>query len=199
MGFTREKRNGAAREERNSGGREERSERRSSRRDEGRSSSRSSTRGNGEYAFTNIGSVKQGRNMTDKDAAELKGCGESIKLQLYMPAVNQVVLSKDAVMGIKLGRRSDDKNFVLGQAYLPMGSLTPTKKTNDDLADFLGEFSKIEDFDLIAQIYLPKDVKTVTLNNGATLLLTFKTGDKAEDLKFVLGTLALANDSSNED
>lgn len=197
MGFKREKKSGGE-------DREERSERRSSSRrgdrDGGRSSRRSggSSRGNGEYAFTNIGSVKQGRNLTDKDAAELKGCGESIKLQLYMPSVDEVVLRKDAVMGIKLGRRTDDKDFVLGQAYLPMGSLTPTKKTNDDLAEFLGEFSEIEDFDMIAQIYLPKDVKTVSLKNGATLLVTFKTGEKAEDLDFVLGTLALANDSSED-
>lgn len=198
MGFKREKKSSGE-------DREERSERRSSSsrrdRDGGRSSRRSgggSSRGNGEYAFTNIGSVKQGRNLTDKDAAELKGCGESIKLQLYMPSVDEVVLRKDAVMGIKLGRRTDDKDFVLGQAYLPMGSLTPTKKTNDDLAEFLGEFSEIEDFDMVAQIYLPKDVKTVSLKNGATLLVTFKTGEKAEDLDFVLGTLALANDSSED-
>ena len=198
MGFKREKKSSGE-------DREERSERRSSSsrrdRDGGRSSRRSgggSSRGNGEYAFTNIGSVKQGRNLTDKDAAELKGCGESIKLQLYMPSVDEVVLRKDAVMGIKLGRRTDDKDFVLGQAYLPMGSLTPTMKTNDDLAEFLGEFSEIEDFDMVAQIYLPKDVKTVSLKNGATLLVTFKTGEKAEDLDFVLGTLALANDSSED-
>ena len=197
MGFKREKRN-SGREERN----EERSERSSSRgsRDrDSRSSRRSSnsSRGDQQYAFTNIGSVKQGRNLSDKDAAELKGCGESVKIKLYMPKVAKLVLEKDAVIGINLGKRQSDEDYVIGQAVLPLGSVTPTKKTADDLVDFLGGMGDVAEFDFIAQIYLPKGIETVTLEHGKMMLVTFKTGEKAEDLDFVLGTLSLAND--NED
>lgn len=193
MGFKREKRN-SGREERN----EERSERRSSNRDRGdRSSRRSSSSGRGDqqYAFTNIGSVKQGRNLSDKDAAELKGCGESVKIKLYMPKVAKLVLEKDAVIGINLGKRQSDEDYVIGQAVLPLGSMTPTKKTADDLVDFLGGMGDVAEFDFIAQIYLPKNIETVTLEHGKMMLVTFKTGEKAEDLDFVLGTLSLANDN----
>ncbi len=197
MGFKREKRN-SGREERN----EERSERSSSRgsRDRDSRSSRrssSSSRGDQQYAFTNIGSVKQGRNLSDKDAAELKGCGESVKIKLYMPKVAKLVLEKDAVIGINLGKRNSDEDYVIGQAVLPLGSVTPTKKTADDLVDFLGGMGDVAEFDFIAQIYLPKGIETVTLEHGKMMLVTFKTGEKAEDLDFVLGTLSLAND--NED
>lgn len=195
MGFKREKKN-SAREERN----EERSERSSSRggRDrDSRSSRRSSgsSRGDQQYAFTNIGSVKQGRNLSDKDAAELKGCGESVKIKLYMPKVAKLVLEKDAVIGINLGKRQSDEDYVIGQAVLPLGSVTPTKKTADDLVDFLGGMGDVAEFDFVAQIYLPKGIETVTLEHGKMMLVTFKTGEKAEDLDFVLGTLSLANDS----
>ena len=193
MGFKREKRN-SGREERN----EERSERRSSNRDRGdRSSRRSSSSGRGDqqYAFTNIGSVKQGRNLSDKDAAELKGCGESVKIKLYMPKVAKLVLEKDAVIGINLGKRNSDEDYVIGQAVLPLGSMTPTKKTADDLVDFLGGMGDVAEFDFIAQIYLPKGIETVELEHGKMMLVTFKTGEKAEDLDFVLGTLSLANDN----
>lgn len=194
MGFKREKKN-SAREERG----EERSERKSSssRRDRGdrrERSSSGSSRGDKQYAFTNIGSVKQGRNLSDKDAAELKGCGESVKIKLYMPKVAKLVLEKDAVIGINLGKRQSDEDYVIGQAVLPLGSVTPTKKTADDLVDFLGGMGDVAEFDFLAQIYLPKDIETVTLEHGKMMLLTFKTGEKAEDLNFVLGTLSLAND-----
>lgn len=194
MGFKREKKN-SAREERG----EERSERKSSssRRDRGdrrERSSSGSSRGDKQYAFTNIGSVKQGRNLSDKDAAELKGCGESVKIKLYMPKVAKLVLEKDAVIGINLGKRQSDEDYVIGQAVLPLGSVTPTKKTADDLVDFLGGMGDVAEFDFVAQIYLPKDIETVTLEHGKMMLLTFKTGEKAEDLDFVLGTLSLAND-----
>lgn len=194
MGFKREKKN-SAREERG----EERSERKSSssRRDRGdrrERSSSGSSRGDKQYAFTNIGSVKQGRNLSDKDAAELKGCGESVKIKLYMPKVAKLVLEKDAVIGINLGKRLSDEDYVIGQAVLPLGSVTPTKKTADDLVDFLGGMGDVAEFDFVAQIYLPKDIETVTLEHGKMMLLTFKTGEKAEDLDFVLGTLSLAND-----
>lgn len=194
MGFKREKKN-SAREERG----EERSERKSSssRRDRGdrrERSSSGSSRGDKQYAFTNIGSVKQGRNLSDKDAAELKGCGESVKIKLYMPKVAKLVLEKDAVIGINLGKRQSDEDYVIGQAVLPLGSVTPTKKTADDLVDFLGGMGDVAEFDFVAQIYLPKDIETVTLEHGKMMLLTFKTGEKAEDLNFVLGTLSLAND-----
>jgi hypothetical protein len=151
-----------------------------------------------EYSFTNIGSIKQGRNLSDKVAAQLKGCEEAIKVKVYMPNVSEVVLHKDAVIGIKLGRRAEDKEFVLGQLYLPMGSITPTMKTSEDLVEFLSGFSKIEGFDLIAQIYLPRDISTVSIKNGSTLLITFKTGSKTENYDFVLGTLALANDNNKD-
>lgn len=195
MGFKREKRN-SGREERN----EERSERSSSRgsRDRDSRSSRrsnSSSRGDQQYAFTNIGSVKQGRNLSDKDAAELKGCGESVKIKLYMPKVAKLVLEKDAVIGINLGKRNSDEDYVIGQAVLPLGSMTPTKKTADDLVDFLGGMGDVAEFDFIAQIYLPKGIETVELEHGKMMLVTFKTGEKAEDLDFVLGTLSLANDN----
>jgi len=195
MGFKREKRN-SGREERN----EERSERSSSRgsRDRDSRSSRrsnSSSRGDQQYAFTNIGSVKQGRNLSDKDAAELKGCGESVKIKLYMPKVAKLVLEKDAVIGINLGKRQSDEDYVIGQAVLPLGSMTPTKKTADDLVDFLGGMGDVAEFDFIAQIYLPKGIETVELEHGKMMLVTFKTGEKAEDLDFVLGTLSLANDN----
>lgn len=194
MGFKREKKN-SAREERG----EERSERKSSssRRDRGdrrERSSSGSSRGDKQYAFTNIGSVKQGRNLSDKDAAELKGCGESVKIKLYMPKVAKLVLEKDAVIGINLGKRQSDEDYVIGQAVLPLGSVTPTKKTADDLVDFLVGMGDVAEFDFLAQIYLPKDIETVTLEHGKMMLLTFKTGEKAEDLNFVLGTLSLAND-----
>jgi hypothetical protein len=194
MGFKREKKN-SAREERG----EERSERKtsSSRRDRGdrrERSSSGSSRGDKQYAFTNIGSVKQGRNLSDKDAAELKGCGESVKIKLYMPKVAKLVLEKDAVIGINLGKRQSDEDYVIGQAVLPLGSVTPTKKTADDLVDFLGGMGDVAEFDFVAQIYLPKDIETVTLEHGKMMLLTFKTGEKAEELDFVLGTLSLAND-----
>lgn len=195
MGFKREKRN-SGREERN----EERSERSSSRgsRDRDSRSSRrsnSSSRGDQQYAFTNIGSVKQGRNLSDKDAAELKGCGESVKIKLYMPKVAKLVLEKDAVIGINLGKRNSDEDYVIGQAVLPLGSMTPTKKTADDLVDFLGGMGDVAEFDFVAQIYLPKGIETVELEHGKMMLVTFKTGEKAEDLDFVLGTLSLANDN----
>ena len=195
MGFKREKRN-SGREERN----EERSERSSSRgsRDRDSRSSRrsnSSSRGDQQYAFTNIGSVKQGRNLSDKDAAELKGCGESVKIKLYMPKVAKLVLEKDAVIGNNLGKRNSDEDYVIGQAVLPLGSMTPTKKTADDLVDFLGGMGDVAEFDFIAQIYLPKGIETVELEHGKMMLVTFKTGEKAEDLDFVLGTLSLANDN----
>ena len=194
MGFKREKRN-SGREERN----EERSERssRGGRDRDSRSSRRSnsSSRGDQQYAFTNIGSVKQGRNLSDKDAAELKGCGESVKIKLYMPKVAKLVLEKDAVIGINLGKRNSDEDYVIGQAVLPLGSMTPTKKTADDLVDFLGGMGDVAEFDFIAQIYLPKGIETVTLEHGKMMLVTFKTGEKAEDLDFVLGTLSLANDN----
>lgn len=194
MGFKREKRNS---------GREERSEQRSERSSSGgrdrdsRSSRRSnsSSRGDQQYAFTNIGSVKQGRNLSDKDAAELKGCGESVKIKLYMPKVAKLVLEKDAVIGINLGKRNSDEDYVIGQAVLPLGSMTPTKKTADDLVDFLGGMGDVAEFDFIAQIYLPKGIETVELEHGKMMLVTFKTGEKAEDLDFVLGTLSLANDN----
>ena len=197
MGFKREKRN-SGREERN----EERSSERSSRggRDRDSRSSRrsnSSSRGDQQYAFTNIGSVKQGRNLSDKDAAELKGCGESVKIKLYMPKVAKLVLEKDAVIGINLGKRQSDEDYVIGQAVLPLGSVTPTKKTADDLVDFLGGMGDVAEFDFVAQIYLPKGIETVTLEHGKMMLVTFKTGEKAEDLDFVLGTLSLANDSED--
>lgn len=195
MGFKREKRN-SGREERS----EERSERSSSRgsRDRDSRSSRrsnSSSRGDQQYAFTNIGSVKQGRNLSDKDAAELKGCGESVKIKLYMPKVAKLVLEKDAVIGINLGKRNSDEDYVIGQAVLPLGSMTPTKKTADDLVDFLGGMGDVAEFDFVAQIYLPKGIETVELEHGKMMLVTFKTGEKAEDLDFVLGTLSLANDN----
>lgn len=189
MGFKREKRNS---------GREERSEQRSERSSRGgRDRDSRSSRGDQQYAFTNIGSVKQGRNLSDKDAAELKGCGESVKIKLYMPKVAKLVLEKDAVIGINLGKRNSDEDYVIGQAVLPLGSMTPTKKTADDLVDFLGGMGDIAEFDFIAQIYLPKGIETVELEHGKMMLVTFKTGEKAEDLDFVLGTLSLAND--NED
>ena len=196
MGFKREKRNSGRSEER-SEGRSERSERRESRRDRGNRSERSSrgsSRGDQQYAFTNIGSVKQGRNLSDKDAAELKGCGESVKIKLYMPKVSKLVLEKDAIIGINLGKRGTDEDYVIGHAVLPLGSVTPTKKTADDLVDFLGGMGEIPEYDFVAQIYLPKNIETVTLEHGKMMLLTFKTGEKAEDLDFVLGTLSLAND-----
>lgn len=202
MGFKREgKRNSGAREERS-----ERSEKtdRSSRRDRGDRSERrgnSSSRSSGgktEYAFTNIGSVKQGRNLSDKDAAELKGCGESVKIKLYMPNVEQLVLQKDAIIGINLGKRASDADYVIGLASLPIGSVTPTKKTADDLVDFLGDMGDVAEYDLVAQIYLPKGIDTVALEHGKMMLVTFKTGEKAEDLDFVLGTLSLANDNSED-
>lgn len=188
-GFKREKRNSAAREDRpeRSSGREE------------RRSSKSSGRGGGgftekKYAFTNIGNVKQGRSMTDKDAAQLKGCQESIKLTLYMPGVVKLTLENKAILGIKLGQRSEDKSFVLGQAFIPVGSLTPTKKTDEDFQDYLKDFGQVTDFDMIADIYLPKGQEELTLHTGQTLLLTFKTGEKAEEIDYVLGTLSIAND-----
>jgi len=197
MGFKREKRNSAAREERS-----EKSERSStSRRDRSDRTERRSSRSSGgdkQYAFTNIGSVKQGRNLSDKDAAELKGCGESVKIKLYMPNVEKLVLAKDAVLGINLGKRQSDESYVIGQAVLPLGSLTPTKKTADDLVDFLGGMGDVAEYDFVAQIYLPKGIDTVTLEHGKMMLLTFKTGEKAEELDFVLGTLSLANDNSEE-
>ncbi len=198
MGFKREKKSNG-REERN----EERSERSSSRgsRDrDSRSSRRSNSSGGGDkqYAFTNIGSVKQGRNLSDKDAAELKGCGESVKIKLYMPKVAKLVLEKDAVIGINLGKRQSDEDYVIGQAVLPLGSVTPTKKTADDLVDFLGGMGDVAEFDFVAQIYLPKNIETVTLEHGKMMLVTFKTGEKAEDLDFVLGTLSLANDNAED-
>lgn len=199
MGFKREKRN-SGREESRREERSERSERSSSRRDRGdrsERSSRRSSRGDQQYAFTNIGSVKQGRNLSDKDAAELKGCGESVKVKLYMPKVAKLVLEKDAVIGINLGKRQSDEDYVIGQAVLPLGSVTPTKKTADDLVDFLGGMGDVAEYDFVAQIYLPKGIETVTLEHGKMMLITFKTGEKAEDLDFVLGTLSLAND--NED
>lgn len=194
MGFKREKKNS---------GREERSEERSSSRsssrkerdDRGSRRSSGSSRGDQQYAFTNIGSVKQGRNLSDKDAAELKGCGESVKIKLYMPKVAKLVLEKDAVIGINLGKRQSDEDYVIGQAVLPLGSITPTKKTADDLVDFLGGMGDVSEYDLVCQIYLPKNIETVTLEHGKMMLVTFKTGEKAEDLDFVLGTLSLANDS----
>lgn len=200
MGFKREKRN-SGREERN----EERSERRersdrSSRRDRNDRSERrgnSSSRNNQQYAFTNIGSVKQGRNLSDKDAAELKGCGESIKIKLYMPNVAKLVLEKDAIIGINLGKRNSDEDYVIGHATLPLGSVTPTKKTADDLVDFLGGMGDVAEYDFVAQIYLPKGINDVELEHGKMMLVTFKTGEKAEDLDFVLGTLSLANDSED--
>ena len=199
MGFKREKRN-SGREERNE--RSERSERneRGSRRDRGdrsERSSRSSSRGDKQYAFTNIGSVKQGRNLSDKDAAELKGCGESVKIKLYMPNVAKLVLEKDAIIGINLGKRNSDEDYVIGHATLPLGSVTPTKKTADDLVDFLGGMGDVTEYDFIAQIYLPKGINDVELEHGKMMLITFKTGEKAEDLDFVLGTLSLANDSED--
>lgn len=191
MGFKREKRNGAARGEERS----ERSERRSSgKEDRGSRRSRGSSRGGDKFAFTHIGSVKQGRRLNDKDAAELKGCEESLKIKLYMPNVIELTLEKDALIGIVLGKRQNDENYVLGQAYLPLGSVTPTKKTPDDLVDFLADLGEETEFDMVASIYLPKGVETVTLEHGKTMLLRFKTGEKAEDLDFVLGTLSLAND-----
>lgn len=197
MGFKREKRNSVRGEERE----ESSSSRRESRRDRGDRSerrSRGSSRGDQQYAFTNIGSVKQGRNLSDKDAAELKGCGDSVKIKLYMPKVSKLVLEKDAIIGINLGRRGTDEDYVVGQAVLPLGSVTPTKKTPDDLADFLGDMADIPEYDFVAQIYLPKDIETVTLEHGKMMLLTFKTGEAAEDLDFVLGTLSLANDNDEE-
>lgn len=196
MGFKREKRNEGRAEERSErSSRTDRTERRSGRSEE-KSTRRSGSSAKTEYAFTNIGSVKQGRNLSDKDAAELKGCGESVKIKLYMPSVVKIVLEKDAIIGINLGKRQSDKDFVIGQAVLPLGSLSPTKKTPDDLVDFLGEMGDIAEYDLVAQIYLPKNIETVTLEDGKMMLLTFKTGDKAESLDFVLGTLSLANDNS---
>lgn len=199
MGFKREKRNSGREEQREE--RSERSERssRGSRDRDSRSSRRSSSSGRGDqqYAFTNIGSVKQGRNLSDKDAKELKGCGESVKIKLYMPKVSKLVLEKDAVIGINLGKRQSDEDYVIGQAVLPLGSVTPTKKTADDLVDFLGGMGDVAEFDLVAQIYLPKNIDTVTLEHGKMMLVTFKTGEKAEDLDFVLGTLSLANDSED--
>jgi hypothetical protein len=191
-GFKREARNSAAKSERSDRG--ERTERRSS----GKSdrSSRSSGGGFSEkkYAFTNIGNVKQGRGMGDKDAAQLKGCEESIKLKLYMPGVVKLTLENKAIMGIKLGQRSEDEKFVLGQAFLPLGSITPTKKTEEDFQEFLKEYGEVTDFDMIADIYLPKGQEEITLYSGQTLLLTFKTGEKAEEIDYVLGTLSIAND-----
>jgi hypothetical protein len=197
MGFKREKRNsGGAREERTERGSS------SSRRDRGdrseRRSNRSSSGAKSEFAFTNIGSVKQGRNLSDKDAAELKGCGESVKIKLYMPKVAKLVLEKDAIIGINLGKRNSDEDYVIGHATLPLGSLTPTKKTADDLVDFLGGMGDVAEYDFVAQIYLPKGIDTVALEHGKMMLVTFKTGEKAEDLEFVLGTLSLANDNSEE-
>lgn len=187
-GFKREKRNSA---------RSDRGEERSSRSERSSSRGRSSGGGYGgdkKYAFTNIGNIKQARGMSDKDAAELKGCGETIKLKLYMPGVLGVKLENKAVLGIKLGQRSEDEKFVLGQAFLPIGSVTPTKKTDEDLQDFLKGFGDIAEFDMIADIYLPKGQEEVELYSGQILLLTFKTGEKAEELDFVLGTLSIAND-----
>jgi hypothetical protein len=205
MGFKREKRNSGA-AERDSG--RERSSGRSGRSDRGdrggrseRSSSggKSYSKGGGKaYPFTNIGSVKQGRNMSDKDAAQLKGCDESVKIKLYMPNVAKLVLEKDAVIGINLGKKGNDPDFILGHVVLPLGSVSPTKKTSEDIEDFLGGFAELNEFDLVAQIYLPKDVETVSLEHDKILLLTFKTGEKAESLDFVLGTLAIANDQAED-
>lgn len=199
MGFKREKKNSGREESRSE--RTEKTTDRSSRRDRGSRSERSSNSSSGgdkQYAFTNIGSVKQGRNLSDKDAAELKGCGESVKIKLYMPKVLKLVLEKDAVIGINLGKRGTDEDYVIGQAVLPLGSLTPTKKTGDDLTDFLGGMGEIAEFDFVAQIYLPKGIEDVTLEHGKMMLLTFKTGEKAEELDFVLGTLSLANDNAED-
>jgi len=181
-GFKREKRNLA---------REERSESRSL-----RSERRAGVTYGGakKYAFTNIGNVKQARGMSDKDAAQLKGCEESIKLKLYMPGVLGIKLENKAIIGIKLGQRSEDEKFVLGQAYIPVGSVTPTKKTGEDFQGFLKDFGNISDFDMIADIYLPKGQDQIELYNGQTLLLTFKTGEKAAEIDYVLGTLSIAND-----
>lgn len=192
-GFKREARNSAAKEERSDRG--GRTERRSS----SSGKSEKSSRGGGgftekKYAFTNIGNVKQGRSMSDKDAAQLKGCEESIKLKLYMPGVVKLTLENKAIMGIKLGQRSEDEKFVLGQAFLPLGSITPTKKTEEDFQEFLKEYGEVTDFDMIADIYLPKGQEEITLFSGQTLLLTFKTGEKAEEIDYVLGTLSIAND-----
>lgn len=147
------------------------------------------------YAFTNIGSIKQGRGMSDKDAAQIKGCEESIKLKLYMPGVIDIKLANKAIIGIKLGQRSGDENFVLAQAFLPLGSVTPTKKTDEHFQAFLKDFGNIPHFDLVADIYLPKGQEEVTLYSGQTLILTFKTGEKAQDIDYVLGTLSIANDA----
>lgn len=187
-GFKREKRNLAQ---------EERSESQSSRRERssrGGRYSASSYGGEKKYAFTNIGNVKQGRGMSDKDAAQLKGCEESIKLKLYMPGVLGIKLENKAIIGIKLGQRSEDAKFVLGQAFLPVGSVTPTKKTDEDFQGFLKDFGNVADFDMIADIYLPKGQEEIELYSGQTLLLTFKTGEKAEEIDYVLGTLSIAND-----
>jgi hypothetical protein len=186
-GFKREKRNSA---------REERSESRSSRSERSsRGGGRAGTYGGDKkYAFTNIGNVKQGRGMSDKDAAQLKGCEESIKLKLYMPGVLGIKLENKAIIGIKLGQRSEDEKFVLGQAFIPVGSVTPTKKTGEDFQGFLKDFGDVSDFDMIADIYLPKGQDEIELYSGQTLLLTFKTGEKAAEIDYVLGTLSIAND-----
>jgi len=66
------------------------------------------------------------------------------------------------------------------------------------LVDFLGGMGDVAEYDFVAQIYLPKGIDDVTLEHGKMMLITFKTGEKAEDLDFVLGTLSLANDNAED-
>lgn len=194
MGFRRESKTNRSERGSQSGEKTERPNR--ERTNNSERSSTSSSYGNKQFPFTNVGSVKQGRNLSDKDSKELKGCKESLKIKLYMPNIPKLVLGNGATIGINLGKRDSDKDYVLGQVVIPIGSLTATQKTAEDLVSFLKGMGTIAEFDFVVQVYLPRGIETVSFEDGKTLLLTFRTGDKAEDLDFVLGTLSIANDNT---
>jgi hypothetical protein len=159
----------------------------------GKKSYGGNSRGKGDYAFIRIGSIKSGRQMSEDVAAQLKNSEEYLNVKLYMPEVESIRLRSKAILGIKLGAREDDKDFVLGQVVLPMGSVTPTKnKTSDDVTEFLHEYATIEDFDLILDIYLPEGTKSVELTHEQLILLSFKTNAEQD---FVLGQVSIPSES----